>query len=56
VPRFYVDRVRRDLGPWWDALPRGGLTHDPNAYLKAHEAAARPVRLETRETAGEQTA
>ena len=39
VPAFYMDRVRRDLGPWWDALPEGSLHHDPNAYLKAHEAA-----------------
>jgi len=39
VPAFYMDRVRRDLGPWWDALPEGSLRHDPNAYLKAHEAA-----------------
>jgi hypothetical protein len=35
VPRFYADRVRRDLGPLWDWLPHGGLEHDPNAYLKS---------------------
>jgi hypothetical protein len=39
LPAFYTDRVRRDLGPWWDVLPEGSLRHDPNAYLKAHEAA-----------------
>lgn len=46
VPQFYVDRVRKDLGPMWDWLPEGALYHDANAYLKseiqsemeAHEA------------------
>lgn len=35
LPRFYVDRVRRDLGSLWDWLPNGALHHDPNAYLKS---------------------
>ena len=43
LPAFYTDKVRKDLGPWWDALPEGGLRHDPNAYLKAHEAAQVPA-------------
>jgi hypothetical protein len=43
-PTFYTDRVRRDLGPWWDALPVGALRHDQNAYLKSHEAVAATLR------------
>ncbi len=39
LPRFYVDRVRRELGPLWEHLPEGALYHDPHAYLKAHLAA-----------------
>ena len=40
LPTFYTDQVRKDLGPFfWEALPEGALRHDPNAYLKAHEAA-----------------
>jgi hypothetical protein len=39
LPAFYTERVRKDLGPWWDAMPEGSLRHDPNAYLKAHQAA-----------------
>jgi hypothetical protein len=35
LPSFYSEHVRRDLGPFWDALPAGALSHDPNAYLKA---------------------
>lgn len=35
LPAFYRDRVRRDLGPFWDWLPAGALEHDPNAYLKS---------------------
>jgi hypothetical protein len=39
LPDFYRNRVRNQLGPFWDALPEGALMHDPNAYLKRHEAA-----------------
>jgi hypothetical protein len=39
LPDFYRDRMRRQMGPLWDALPEGALMHDPNAYLKRHEAA-----------------
>jgi hypothetical protein len=35
LPRFYVDMVRRTLGPLWQWLPDGALHHDPHAYLKA---------------------
>jgi hypothetical protein len=33
LPQFYVDRVKRDLGPLWEYLPDGALEHDPYAYL-----------------------
>lgn len=35
LPQFYVDAIRRDLGPLWDWLPPGALEHDPHAYLAA---------------------
>lgn len=34
IPSFYVERIREDLGPFWEFLPAGALRHDPNAYLK----------------------
>ncbi len=37
LPRFYMEQVRRDLGPLWKWLPKGALYHDPNAYLKSEE-------------------
>jgi hypothetical protein len=37
LPAFYVDQVRRDLGPLWDWLPAGALDHDPNAYRKSED-------------------
>jgi hypothetical protein len=45
LPAFYVDRVRRDLGPFWQFLPERALRHDPNAYLKAPDAerTVRPI-------------
>jgi hypothetical protein len=39
LPDFYRNRIRKQLGPLWDALPEGALMHDQNAYLKKHEAA-----------------
>ncbi|OFV86476.1 MAG: radical SAM protein [Acidobacteria bacterium RBG_16_70_10] len=35
LPRFFHDRLRRDLGDLWEWLPPGAVHHDPNAYLKA---------------------
>jgi hypothetical protein len=40
LPTFYANRVRRDLGVLWDALPAGGLVHDHNAYLRSEASAA----------------
>ena len=37
VPQYYVDAIRRDLGPLWEWLPKGAVDHDPNAYLKSEE-------------------
>ena len=35
LPQFYMDQVRKDLGPFWEWLPKGAMHHDPNAYLKS---------------------
>ena len=35
IPQFYVDKLRRNLGPFLQYLPGGALYHDPNAYLKS---------------------
>ena len=35
VPRFYTDRIRRQLGDHWEWLPSGAIDHDPNAYLNS---------------------
>lgn len=37
IPEFYVERIRKSMGPLWECLPEGALYHDPNAYLKAEE-------------------
>jgi hypothetical protein len=34
LPKFYRSRIRRDLGPLWEALPSGALAHDHTAYLR----------------------
>jgi hypothetical protein len=40
VPDFYMKRIKASLGPLWDALPEGALSHDHNAYLHATPEAA----------------
>jgi hypothetical protein len=40
LPQFFVERLKRDLGPLFDWLPPGALHHDPNAYLKAESEPA----------------
>jgi hypothetical protein len=37
VPGFYVEQVRKDLGPLWQWLPEGALSHDHYAYLRTEE-------------------
>lgn len=36
IPPFLIERIRRDLGPLWDALPPGSLDHEPNALANDH--------------------
>src|SRR5205807_9934344 len=43
LPQFYIDLVKKDLGPLWRWLPEGALYHDPSAYLKAERAKAPPL-------------
>ena len=38
LPQFYINWIRKDLGPLWDWLPEGALYYDPNAYLKSEQA------------------
>ncbi len=33
LPDFYIQKVKKDLGIWWEWLPKGALHHDQNAYL-----------------------
>jgi hypothetical protein len=35
LPEFYVQRVRRELGSFYQYLPEGALMHDQDAYLKS---------------------
>jgi hypothetical protein len=37
IPEFFIERIRRDLGPLWEWLPEGALYHDSRAYLKEAE-------------------
>jgi hypothetical protein len=43
LPSFYPNRVKRELGPFWEFLPEGALRHDPNAYLRAEGNVGQPL-------------
>jgi len=37
LPAFFRNKMQRDLGPFWEALPAGALEHDAYAYLNSVE-------------------
>ncbi len=37
IPRYFVEKVRKDLGDFWEWLPDGAIRHDPNAYLSSQQ-------------------
>jgi hypothetical protein len=45
IPDFYINVIRKDLGPYWDWLPAGALYHDPNAYLVSQKSATSDLRV-----------
>lgn len=49
VPQYFIDKIRRDLGQFWEWLPEGAVYHDPNAYLLSKELA--PLRVPVLRTA-----
>ena len=48
IPAYYVEKVKKDLGPMWDWLPEGALYHDPNAYLKSETEGITEIPREQR--------
>ena len=40
IPQFYVNKIKKDLGPFWEWLPEGAIYHDYNAYLNTTERQA----------------
>src|SRR5205807_731256 len=48
LPRFYLDAVRRDLGPLWEWLPQEALHHNPNAYSESERSNIAETLLQPR--------
>ena len=48
LPEFYVQRIRRELGAFYQYLPDGALMHDQNAYLKSQSAGLQLTALSAR--------
>lgn len=45
IPEFYLSLIRRELGPAYPYLPKGAMSHDPNAFLKAESQEVSTVPL-----------
>ena len=37
IPQYFVEKIRKDLGEFWDWLPNGAIYHEPNAYLLSQQ-------------------
>jgi len=48
IPEYFVERIRKDLGEFWDWLPDGAISHDPNAYLGQQIKSVLPKDFECR--------
>jgi hypothetical protein len=46
LPAFYASIIEKDLGEWWQWLPKGATEHNPNAYLLK---SAKKVKAATRQ-------
>ncbi len=33
LPQFYINIIKKELGPLWDWLPKEAVYHNQNAYL-----------------------
>lgn len=38
IPSFYINIIRKDLGEWWQWLPKKALLHNENAFLQKKNA------------------
>jgi hypothetical protein len=43
LPEFFRSRIKKDLGPLWEYLPRGALKHDHYAYLRSQPMTGQPL-------------
>jgi hypothetical protein len=48
IPEFYLSLIRRELGSAYPYLPKGAMSHDPNAFLKAESQELSTVPLAPR--------
>lgn len=42
IPQYFAARIRRDLGHFWEWLPKEAICHDPNAYLHSQSMTSSP--------------
>jgi len=45
IPEYFVQKIRNDLGRFWEWLPKGAIYHNPNAYLELTEKPAPDAAL-----------
>lgn len=40
IPRFFTEIIRKDLGPFWEWLPEGAMSHNPDVFRQSETRAA----------------
>jgi len=50
IPSFYRERVKQDLGLFWEFLPQGALEYDPNLYFKKYIASRKVEQQQSTNT------
>ena len=49
LPAFFTDKIRQDLGLFWEALPHGAIMHDHVAYLASRPSTNEPRVIQPHE-------
>ncbi|MBI3872956.1 MAG: radical SAM protein, partial [candidate division Zixibacteria bacterium] len=52
LPLFFRNRLRTEMGHFWDWAPKGSVQHDPYAYLKAERELTKPPPSGPQATSG----
>jgi len=51
IPQYFIEKIRGDLGQFWEWLPEGAIYHNPNAFLLSTEKEYSSCKLSSADAA-----